>query len=141
MTDDQPCPLKLNCSEMGQESNGRCRNISACIGFADRLASGTEDHQLNKQDGRWYCTQCGYNWRSKPQSVCPRAQQYGPNRPYPGVAATKSELRKMGLTATRLRVGVAYSRAGKAFYDLYDLKLVMPRMTAPKLRIFRIYRL
>ena len=115
MTDDQPCPLKLNCSEMGQESNGRCRNISACIDFADRLASGTEDHQLNKQDGRWYCTQCGYNWRSKPQGICPRAQQYGPNRPYPGVAATKSELQKMGLVATRLRVGVAWSMAGKKF--------------------------
>lgn len=35
---------------------------------------------------------------------------------------------------TNLPVGVAYSMAGKEFYDLYDLKAVMPRITAPKLR-------
>lgn len=98
-------------------------------------------HQLRKQDRSWHCQVCGYNWKTKSQNLCPRAQQYGPNRPYPGVAATRTELQKMGLMATRLPVGVAYSRAGKAFYDLYDLKAVIPRITAPKLRIFRICRL
>lgn len=137
---DRPCPMNFNCSEMGLES-GRCRNLSACITWADSFASRQIDHQLYKQELRWHCQTCGYIWRSKPQSLCPRAQQYGPNRPYPGVAATRTELQKMGLMATRLPVGVAYSRAGKAFYDLYDLKAVIPRITAPKLRIFRICRL
>lgn len=133
--------MNFNCSQMGLESNGTCRNLSACITWADSFASRQRYHQLYKQHGRWHCSVCSYNWRSKPQSLCPRVLQYGPNRPYPGVAATKSELQKMGLMATRLPVGVAYSRAGKAFYDLYDLKAVMPRITAPKLRIFRVYRL
>lgn len=140
MTDPRPCPMNFNCEEMGLES-GRCRNLSACITWSDSFASRQIDHHLYKQDGLWHCSVCGYIWRSKPQSICPRAPQYGPNRPYPGVAATKTELQKMGLMATRLPVGVAYSRAGKKFYDLYDLKAVRPLPISPKLRIFRVCRL
>lgn len=136
---DRPCPLNLNCSEMGLLSSGLCANRIPCI-EADRLALRQTDHQLRKQDGRWYCVSCGYIWRSKPQSLCPHAPQYGPNRPYPGVVATRSELNKMGLIATRLPVGVAWNMAQKKFYDLYDLKAVKPNVAA-SLRIFRIYRL
>lgn len=140
MTDYGLCPLNLSCSAMGLQSNGRCVNLRDCITWADYLASRQTDHQLCKQDRRWHCTGCGYIWRAKPQGACPRAQQYGPNRPYPGVAATKSELCKMGLEAIRLPAGVAWSMSGKRFYDLYDLKAVAPLCKA-KLRIFRVLRL
>ena len=139
MNDLRPCPMNFNCSEMGLDS-GRCRNLTACITWADGFASRQTDHQLSKQERSWHCQTCGYNWKSKPQSICPRAPQYGPNRPYPGVAATKTELNQMGLMPTRLPVGVAWSRAGTGFYDLYDLKAFVPLFKA-KLRIFRICRL
>lgn len=138
----RPCPLDLNCLQMGATSSGPCINLGNCIVWSDRLASRRQtNHQLRKQDRSWHCETCGYIWRSKPQSECPHRKQYGPNRPYPGVVATRSELQKMGLIATRLSVGVAWSMAGKEFYDLYDLKAVKPRIFAPKLRIFRVYRL
>lgn len=106
---------------------------------ASRLVSRQTDHQLEKQDRCWHCIECGYSWKSKPQSLCPHVPLYGSNRPYPGVVATRSDLQKMGLVATQLPVGVAWNTLKKEFYDLYDLKLVKPNSKA-KLRIFRIHR-
>lgn len=140
MTDCIPCPIQLNCSQMGLQSNGLCVNLTACITQADSLGSRHSDHQLEKIVRRWLCTECGYSWKSKPQSLCPHAPLYGPNRPYPGVAATRSDLQKMGLVATQLPVGVAWNMAGKEFYDLYDITLVKPNKAADMLRIFRIHR-
>lgn len=137
----RPCPLEFNCWQMGLQADGHCRNLRYCVTWADRLHSTSEpEHELDKQDKRWSCRTCGYIWKSRPQSLCPQMQQYGPHRPYPGVVATRSELQQMGLLPTRLPVGVAWNRLGKRFYELYDLKAVRPALNS-KVRICRVCRL
>lgn len=75
---------------------------------------------LKKGDGKWYCPLCGWHWKSKPRSSCPRVPRYEYGD-QPSHLVTGWELERRNLKPTGAILGAIYLQKSHRWISLYDL--------------------
>lgn len=90
------------------------------------------DHELEKlPDGGWTCSTCRWEWKSKPQTLCPGVPRYDWGD-VPDHLKTQTQLGKMGLKPAKEQQPEAcvYSQSKTDYYWLYDIVQAIPKRKA-----------
>lgn len=90
----------------------------------------SRDHQIERRDGRYYCTVCVWSWQSKPDTSCPGVPRYN----WGGVPAelhSKTGLHKRKLEPGGPPRGCVMNVYDGSYWWLYDEREAVP-YTPPK---------
>lgn len=91
------------------------------------------DHEVVLTEAGYACRVCGWQWKRRPRSACPKVRRFG-YREAPQGYLTYTELRKQGLQPRDRRVpdGCYYRTGRKQWLWFYDRRQAVPRRPGSK---------